>query len=74
MRQIELAGAGTLRAPLEQKLPISTELLHPGVFLTVAHVKRAVARDGNSRGAIEMTRIGARQAAFTEVQQTGENL
>src|SRR5271166_5126626 len=69
MRQVKLAGTGTLRAPLEQKLPIGAELHHPGVFVAVAHVKRAVACDGNSSRAIEMTSIGPRHAALTEGQQ-----
>src|ERR1035441_1621407 len=69
MRQVKLAGTGTLRAPLEQKLPIGAELHHPGVLVAVAHVKRAVACDGNSSRAIEMTGIGPRHAALTEGQQ-----
>jgi hypothetical protein len=57
MRQVKLAWTGTLRAPLEQKLPVSAELHHPGVLVAVAHVKRPVASHGNRSRAIEMTDI-----------------
>ena len=69
MRQIELAGPLSLRAPLRKKSSIARELHHPAVPAAVADIERAVRRDRNISGTVEMRAVCPGDSAFSESQQ-----